>query len=347
MRVSDASVERAAVVVEAVKRGTAAPELEAAVDADELAVATAAALARLPIERQREVLATADRGLLNKVAKKATAEDKIHKAAARPPIRMGGSSKAAARRARVDAADRDAASRLPPLEGIELIHGTVDRELRRIPLGSIDLLVADPPWKHADTGRSGAAEKKYPCMPMGAIIADLVRAYDSCAKNAVFICWVSNALLQDFFDATKDADGAPWPWEYRGYGIWDKDRGGTPGMGTHERNDTELYLIYRKGEPVPQTTEVWSNIERAPVGEHSEKPEVIARKHVIQHCPKNGRVLELYAGRATYARMVYSEGEGRTYRGIESEDWRLDQARAELARKVEDVQMIRRGLKVA
>lgn len=203
----------------------------------------------------------------------------------------------------------------PSLVGIDLRCCDVSEVLAEV--RGADLVVADAPWLYQNnSGRSGfkAAESHYQCLRMPDILAHVDDAFDCAADDAYLLLWATWPTLDEWMTAVHlgASRAAPWfRWRYLTAGAWTKT--GAPGIGFHWRGNSEPLLVYAKGKPRPNAgiLNAFSSARAA----HSEKPLAWARDHVRAFCPPGGLVLDLYAGRAPYARAAHLES--RMYVGAE------------------------------
>lgn len=329
---SRSSMERIAQVDRAIKDGRAVPELGEAIGSDQVPIRTAADVAQLPIEEQRRFLDSIDPRLVDERGRQ---RQLAVKAAKREALERRKQEQA-----------REAAERLPSIEGIEFIEGRASDVLQTLEPGSFDLIETDSPW-HFEQQANGAASAHFPTMPTNEIVADHLHLSALAARNAVLVVWVTSAHLEEWFHA---AGGLlrQTKWKYKGYCGFLKVRR-APGTGHWMRGDLEIALLYVRGKPevfnlIPSVRGIGAEINYNPKEyEHSEKPTEILIDHVTAWCPPNGRVLELYAGTGPGARAVYKVGGGRTYRGVELEPERITIAKAKLAAFVRDQEAIVRA----
>ncbi len=151
------------------------------------------------------------------------------------------------------------------------------------------LILADPAWRFEpysrETGMDRAPENHYPTMTLDKIEALQIPAADDC----VLFLWATVPMLPEAL-----AVMGAWGFTYKSQIVWVKDRIGT---GYWARNKHELLLIGTKGSipaPVPGTQPESAIL--APVGRHSEKPEVF--HELIERLFPNIPKLEMFSRRA-------------------------------------------------
>jgi N6-adenosine-specific RNA methylase IME4 len=150
------------------------------------------------------------------------------------------------------------------------------------------VICADPPWRFEPysraTGLDRAADNHYPTMQLDAIKTLEIPA----ASNCVLFLWATAPMLPQALDVM-----AAWGFEYRSHLIWEKDRTGT---GYWVRNRHEPLLIGTRGHiPAPAPGDQSVSVIHAPVGEHSQKPEIFAQD--IERLYPNVPKIELFARR--------------------------------------------------
>lgn len=175
--------------------------------------------------------------------------------------------------------------------------------------GPAALVHADPPWSYSQgSGWQGCAQDQYSGLPMEAIARDLDAAWALAADNCYLMMWATFPLLAEWMAAAK-----AMRWEYLTGGCWGKTGG--LGVGFHFRGDSELLLVYRKGNPRPAASAA-SNLWLAPRGTHSEKPQGALEVLIRMGTAQGDLVLDLYAGEsASMARACRRLG--RRYVGAE------------------------------
>ena len=140
----------------------------------------------------------------------------------------------------------------------------------------VEVLVADPPWPFADAlpGKGRGAVKHY----------ELLSVRDICnfklppiARNALLIMWRVGSMQPSAFDVVN-----AWGFSVKSELVWVKTRGdhldesdprsNRMGMGHYVRNEHEIALVCTRGSFKVADRGVRSTF-RAPLGEHSEKPQ--------------------------------------------------------------------------
>jgi N6-adenosine-specific RNA methylase IME4 len=141
-----------------------------------------------------------------------------------------------------------------------------------LPVAKYGVIYADPEWSFAvwsqETGMDRAAANHYPTSttddihdrPVAKIAAD----------DCVLFLWATVPMLLDALQVMED-----WGFQYKSHVIWNKDRLGT---GYWFRNKHELLLVATRGKiPAPAPGTQWPSVIDAPVGRHSEKPEIFCK----------------------------------------------------------------------
>lgn len=150
--------------------------------------------------------------------------------------------------------------------------------------GTFPVLYVDPPWRYEHAEPTRAIENHYPTMSLDEIKAMDVPSDD----DAVLFLWATSPKLTEALEVV-DA----WGFEYRTCMVWVKDR---IGMGYYARQRHELLLIARRGSfPVPDPEDRPDSVIEAPLGQHSEKPDVVYG--LIERMYPLARKVELFARR--------------------------------------------------
>lgn len=247
----------------AVRKG-GAPELAAAVETGAATVSAAAAIARLPVERQHEFLAEV--------------------------ARSGDGRKAFARVAK----ELRAAQQSTKATARAVREEVLGRRQRALPAARFGVIYADPEWRFEprsrDTGMDRAPENHYPT-------SDLVelqrrRVIDIAADDCTLLMWATVPMLAEAF-CVLDAWGfAAFPRDpatgflsidrsagrYVSSAAWVKYRpGGGIGLGHWFRVDHEILLVATRGAPVPPAPgEQYRSVFDAPASRvHSAKPDIV------------------------------------------------------------------------
>jgi N6-adenosine-specific RNA methylase IME4 len=151
------------------------------------------------------------------------------------------------------------------------------------PQGRFSVFYGDPAWED-DFGATGReVERHYPVMKLEAI-KDM-QVDEIATEDAVLYLWAVPHMVPKALEVM-----ARWGFEYSSQIIWNKDK---IGLGQWARNKHEVLLIGRKGAfpPPPEALRCPSVID-APVGEHSEKPEIFA--YMIEHWYPDLAKIELF-----------------------------------------------------
>jgi N6-adenosine-specific RNA methylase IME4 len=152
-------------------------------------------------------------------------------------------------------------------EVFKRIQDEADGTAPEWPTGRFSVFLADPPWED-DFGPTGReVERHYPVMPLQDIM-DLP-VDELATDDAVLFLWALPHMLPKALAVV-----ARWGFEYRTHAVWVKDK---IGLGQWARQQHEVLIIARRGEfpPPPESMRV-SSVIMAPLGDHSEKPELIA-----------------------------------------------------------------------
>jgi N6-adenosine-specific RNA methylase IME4 len=143
-----------------------------------------------------------------------------------------------------------------------------------LPTQVFTVIYADPPWRFTpysfDTSNT-IAEHHYPTMEFNDIfdldVASIAR------PDSVLFLWATVPMMPEALEVMK-----AWGFEYKSHCAWHKTNAdGSPhlGNGYWFRNAHELLLLgTRGGIPAPIPGKQWPSLIAAPVGEHSEKPEI-------------------------------------------------------------------------
>lgn len=237
LNVGERSIERAKTVRE---HGT--PELVAAVERGDAAVAAAEAIARLPQARQEEILAQVaaspeGKRAFAKVAKEAHRERQETKKNARA-VR-------------------------------EEILGM---RQARLPQAKFGVILADPEWRFEPRSRASgmdrAADNHYPTSSLEVIKSRDVPSI--AADDCVLFLWATAPMLPQALEVM-----AAWGFTYRSHQVWRKAQAGVLvyGTGYWFRNAHELVLVGTRGNvPAPAMGTQPASIFDAPPRKHSQKP---------------------------------------------------------------------------
>lgn len=145
------------------------------------------------------------------------------------------------------------------------------RSLRDVPLPDrrYSILLADPPWRYegAEAGNR-QIENQYGTMTLERIKALGEENKIPAADDAVLFLWTTSPKLVEGIAVLKS-----WGFEYKTSMVWVKDR---IGMGYYARQQHELILIGKRGEPpAPKPENRPSSVFHGERLEHSAKPESV------------------------------------------------------------------------
>ena len=153
------------------------------------------------------------------------------------------------------------------------------------------VLLLDPPWmfKSAHTGgsmKSGSVDH-YPVMPLDEIKSLKIPT----AKDSVLFLWATVPMLPEALEVMKALG-----YSYKTAVFWHKT--GRNGLGYWFRGEVEILLFGVKGKVKAFRCQLPNHVE-APVGKHSEKPEIFREIIEKATASMNPRYLELFARKQT------------------------------------------------
>jgi len=288
--------------------------LRAAVNEGRLTVGAAVKVARLPRDKQDEVVTAAAGASTERLKTKALAAGirrikndlRLHE-----QIQEAGGAEAVA-------AAVDEVIDLRNCDVLELVNDD-DRP-------GFDLVVVDFPWSYRNGGTNGSPDGHYDVTDnlrgFAGVLADV---YERAPINCYALVWCTFPMLGDWFAAAAAVPRMGW--RYLTGGAWVKP--GAPGAGIHWRGNAEVLLIYKKGTPKPYSRQALRNFHSEAIGQHSEKPTSWYTQLLPHFCRAGGRVLDLYAGMAPVARACLETGHH--YLGAELDPKRHQKALAALA----------------
>ena len=124
-------------------------------------------------------------------------------------------------------------------------------------------LIVDPPWDYEWLSLAGRAAPGYATMSHEELLALPVQ--DWAENNCHLYLWTTNNFITRAVDLM-----AAWGFAHKTMLTWVKPRWG---LGSYFRNSTEHVLFGVRGELRTRSDAIATHFE-APVGKHSEKPEV-------------------------------------------------------------------------
>jgi N6-adenosine-specific RNA methylase IME4 len=160
------------------------------------------------------------------------------------------------------------------------------------------IIIADPPWKHKDQlpGKGRGATKHYPCMTVSQIMR---LPLPEVADDAVLFLWRVSSMVEEAYQIVR-----AWDFEPKSEIVWNKSAGEDGekdhmGMGRIVRGSHETCIVARRGKLIEPSSKRERTSFRAPIGEHSEKPEefyqIVERLYPLELWPEAH--IELFARR--------------------------------------------------
>jgi N6-adenosine-specific RNA methylase IME4 len=138
-----------------------------------------------------------------------------------------------------------------------------------MPLGEWGVIYADPEWQYefwSDKAMTHtAAQLHYETSTIEAIKKRPIK--EIAARDCALFLWATAPMLPQQLEVM-----AAWGFDYKSHCVWVKNKIGT---GYWFRNKHELLLVGTRGSvPAPSEDIRWPSAIEAPVGRHSEKPDV-------------------------------------------------------------------------
>lgn len=166
---------------------------------------------------------------------------------------------------------REAPEFVEPIMQGEMTITQAKREIARIenenkpkpelPIGTYEVIYADPPWSYDNSGFTQSAASHYPTMTIDEICNLDIESLTN--DKSVLFMWATSPLLEDAFRVIN-----AWGFRYKASMVWIKDR--APGIGWWVKTKHEILLIACKEINHPE--EKFDSVVSAPVTTHSSKP---------------------------------------------------------------------------
>lgn len=173
--------------------------------------------------------------------------------------------------------------------------GRVQRPLTEgLPIGTYNIIYADPPWRYEQRKVQGAAENHYSTMSIDELCA--LPVPELAAKDCALFLWATFPQLSEALHLIR-----AWGFRYKTVAfVWLKRNRKSPswfyGMGYWTRSNAEICLLATKGKPKRQSAGVHQFII-SPIEQHSKKPDE-ARNKILALMGNLPRV-ELFARQKT------------------------------------------------
>ena len=144
-------------------------------------------------------------------------------------------------------------------------------------IGKYNVIYADPPWRYAQKGLQGAAERHYPTMGIEELCA--LPVAELAAPDSVLFLWATFPQLPEALRLIK-----AWGFQYKSVGfVWLKKNKKADswfyGLGFWTRANAEVCLLATRGHPRRKAPNVHQFII-SPIEGHSKKPDE-AREKIV------------------------------------------------------------------
>ena len=148
---------------------------------------------------------------------------------------------------------------------------------RGVTIGGYSIIYADPPWRYAQKGLQGAAERHYPTMSIDELCA--LPVADIAAPDSALFLWATFPQLPEALRLIK-----AWGFTYKSVAfVWlKKNRRADSwfyGLGFWTRSNAEVCLLATRGQPRRRAANVHQFII-SPIEGHSKKPDE-AREKIV------------------------------------------------------------------
>ena len=142
-------------------------------------------------------------------------------------------------------------------------------------IGKYNVIYADPPWRYAQKGLQGAAERHYPTMGIEELCA--LPVAELAAPDSVLFLWATFPQLPEALRLIK-----AWGFQYKSVGfVWLKKNKKADswfyGLGFWTRANAEVCLLATRGHPRRKAPNVHQFII-SPIEGHSKKPDEAREK---------------------------------------------------------------------
>jgi len=176
----------------------------------------------------------------------------------------------------------------------------------RVGADNTTIILADPPWPHANGSRTNSGKSpKYPLMNLREIAALGPAVASLGGSDAVLYLWATTPHLPGAIDTIR-----AWGFTYRSLHIWRKTK---IACGFWARSNAEIVLIGERGRPSPPNGSMLMPTILDGVAEaqaHSSKPTVLHDMIERQWSPS--RKIELFARRERSGWECYGGDLGHT-----------------------------------
>ncbi len=161
------------------------------------------------------------------------------------------------------------------------------RQAVRVTDGEMTVLLADPPWPHANGSRTNSGKSpKYPLMSFEEINQLSANALQAVGDHGVLYLWATSPHLPRAIETMST-----WGFTYRSWHVWRKPK---IACGFWVRSNAELLLIGERGRPAEPKIKHASVIEGDRwSAQHSAKPDRVYE--IIEKAWPAARKVEWFA----------------------------------------------------
>lgn len=148
-------------------------------------------------------------------------------------------------------------------EHIQKQREEIENGAARLPEGTFEVLVVDPPWNYGTEYNADGRRVANPYPEMTR--EELIGLDMPSSENAVMFLWTTHRFIWDAKELLEE-----WGFNYRNIIVWNKEK---IGMGDLFRMQCEFCLVGIRGKPIIDNDHTWRDIITEARREHSRKPD--------------------------------------------------------------------------